>query len=81
MAGRLNLAVGIRYTIFSPKDLPENAIGELWAVFFNGETDRHAVAKQEYRLTDSAASRSSTAVLSASLLPAHHLNEDSGSAK
>jgi hypothetical protein len=46
------LAFWIRYTIFSPKDLPENTIGELWAVFFNGETDRYAVGKQEYRLTD-----------------------------
>jgi hypothetical protein len=46
------LAFWIRYTIFSPKDHPENALGELWAVFFNGETHQHTVAKQEYRLAD-----------------------------
>ena len=46
------LAFWIRYTIFSPKALPESALGELWAVFFNGETNQHAVAKQEYRLAD-----------------------------
>jgi hypothetical protein len=41
------LAFWIRYTLFSPKGLPENAIGELWAVFFNGETGRHLAVKQE----------------------------------
>jgi hypothetical protein len=46
------LAFWIRYTIFSPKALLESALGELWAVFFNGETNQHAVAKQEYRLAD-----------------------------
>jgi hypothetical protein len=39
------LAFWIRYTIFSPKLHPENAQGELWAVFFNGETGRHSVVK------------------------------------
>ena len=29
------LAFWIRYTLFSPKDHPEQALGELWAVFFN----------------------------------------------
>ncbi len=46
------LAFWIRYTIFSPRGCPANAVGELWAVFFNGETNRHAVAKEEYRLAD-----------------------------
>jgi hypothetical protein len=68
------LAFWIRYTIFSPKDLPENTIGELWAVFFNGETDRHAVGKQEYRLTDCLFDTSSFRVQigEATLVP-HHL--------
>lgn len=42
------LAFWIRYTIFSPKGQPGKAIGELWAIFFNGETNRHAADKQEY---------------------------------
>ena len=46
------LAFWIRYTIFSPKDRPENALGELWAVFFDGESNRHAVLKQEFPLLD-----------------------------
>ena len=46
------LAFWIRYTIFSPRGFPGKAIGELWAVFFDGETNRHAVARQEYGLAD-----------------------------
>lgn len=46
------LAFWIRYTIFSPRDLPGKAVGELWAIFFDGETNRHVVAKQEYPLAD-----------------------------
>src|SRR5579862_6318051 len=40
------LAFWIRYTIFSPKHHPEEAVGELWAIFFNGETGNHVVVKQ-----------------------------------
>lgn len=46
------LAFWIRYTLFSPKDHPENNIGELWAVFFNGESNKHTVVKQEYPLAN-----------------------------
>jgi hypothetical protein len=41
------LAFWIRYTIFSPQGRPADAIGELWAVWFDGETGRHVVAKSE----------------------------------
>ncbi len=41
------LAFWTRYTVFSPKDHPENAIGELWAVFFNGEANSHVAVKKE----------------------------------
>ena len=46
------LAFWIRYTIFSPKAHAENAIGELWAVFFNGETGRHTALKRELPLKE-----------------------------
>lgn len=46
------LAFWIRYTVFSPRGLPGNAVGELWAVLFNGETNQHVVARQEYPLAD-----------------------------
>jgi hypothetical protein len=46
------LAFWIRYTIFSPKGRPEQAIGELWAVFFDGETGQHVVAKEEHPIEE-----------------------------
>jgi hypothetical protein len=45
-------AFWIRYTLFSPQARPEAAIGELWATFFDGETGEHAVAKEEYPLSE-----------------------------
>jgi hypothetical protein len=46
------LAFWLRYTIFAPADDPSGAIGELWAVAFDGEARQHAVAKQEVPLAD-----------------------------
>lgn len=42
------LAFWIRYTIFSPEGRPEEAVGELWAVVFDGETGRHVAVKEEH---------------------------------
>ena len=42
------LAFWIRYTVFSPKGRPKDAIGELWAVWFDGERNVHTVAKSEF---------------------------------
>ena len=41
------LAFWLRYTIFAPAGRPADAIGELWAVVFDGETRQHAVGKVE----------------------------------
>ncbi|EMJ65170.1 hypothetical protein [Leptospira sp. P2653] len=41
-------AIWIRYTIFSPKNHPEKAIGELWAIYFDGEKNTHFVSKSEF---------------------------------
>jgi len=41
------IAFWIRYTIFSPNNHPEDAIGELWAIFFDGETGNHVAVKKE----------------------------------
>ena len=46
------LAFWIRYTLFSPKEHIEKSIGELWATFFNGESNQHTVVKQEFPLAD-----------------------------
>jgi hypothetical protein len=40
-------AFWIRYTIFSPKDRPKEALGELWAMFFDGETRTIVAVKEE----------------------------------
>jgi hypothetical protein len=42
------LAFWIRYTIFCPGGRPHDAIGELWAVWFDGERKVHTVAKSEF---------------------------------
>jgi hypothetical protein len=52
------LAFWIRYTLFSPKGHPEEAVGELWAIYFNGETGDHAVVKQVASLSNCVFSRS-----------------------
>jgi hypothetical protein len=44
------LAFWIRYTIFSPDGRPGDALGELWAVYFDGESRRHVAAKTEVPL-------------------------------
>ena len=41
------LAFWIRYTIFSPRGNPENAVGELWAVYFDGESGKTCASKQK----------------------------------
>jgi hypothetical protein len=46
------LAFWIRYTIFAPDHGPGAAVGELWAVAFDGETGRHTVAKEEFPIAD-----------------------------
>jgi hypothetical protein len=46
------LAFWIRYTLFSPHHRPDDAIGELWAVFFDGETGNHIAVKREVPIGD-----------------------------
>mgnify|MGYP005844110707 FL=1 len=41
------LAFWIRYTLFSPHRQPERAIGELWGIWFDGESNTHVAVKKE----------------------------------
>lgn len=41
------LAFWIRYTIFSPRGAADKAVGELWAVHFDGESGRICASKQQ----------------------------------
>ncbi len=40
------LAFWIRYTIFSPKGRADEAVGELWAIYFDGEHERITAVKE-----------------------------------
>jgi Tocopherol cyclase len=46
------LAFWVRHTIFCPKGKPEAAVGEIWAVWFNGETGRVVAGKSEAPMRD-----------------------------
>lgn len=39
------LAFWIRYTVFSPEGRPQDAVGELWAIYFDGEHERITAVK------------------------------------
>lgn len=56
------LAFWIRYTIFAPAKNPAAAVGELWAVAFDGETGEHAVAKREFPIAECEFARDRFAV-------------------
>src|SRR5688572_31180786 len=46
------LAFWIRYTVFSPRGRPDEARGELWAIYFDGETSRSTAVKESVPLSD-----------------------------
>jgi hypothetical protein len=56
------LGFWIRYTLFSPEQHPERAMGELWAIFFDGETERHVALKKEVDLEHCRFARDSFSV-------------------
>lgn len=56
------LAFWIRYTVFAPAGDPMAAIGELWAVYFDGETGQHVVVKEEHPIADCEFHREAFAV-------------------
>ena len=48
------LAFWIRYTILSPRGRPADAVGELWAIWFDGERERIVAVKSETPFADCA---------------------------
>jgi hypothetical protein len=46
------LAFWIRYTVFSPRSQPQAAVGELWALCFDSETQRVVAVKQVVPIAD-----------------------------
>lgn len=51
------LAFWIRYTAFCPRGRPDKASGELWAIYFDGETSRISAAKEAVPISDCDFSR------------------------
>jgi hypothetical protein len=47
---RRALAFWIRYTFFSPQGRPQDALGEVWAVYFDGEQQTIVAAKECFAL-------------------------------
>jgi hypothetical protein len=56
------LAFWIRYTVFAPAGDPGAAVGEVWAIAFDGETGQHAVAKREVPMAECEFDRNNFAV-------------------
>jgi hypothetical protein len=52
------LAFWIRYTVFSPRQRPSDAVGQLWAVYFDGVTGRNVALKHSVPVRDCAFSSS-----------------------
>ena len=46
------LAFWIRYTFFCPRGRPDQALGELWAIYFDGETSRITAVKVAVPISD-----------------------------
>ncbi|HWP65734.1 MAG TPA: hypothetical protein VNO26_07470 [Candidatus Limnocylindria bacterium] len=46
------LAFWIRYTVFSPRGRAGGACGELWAIVFDGESERSVAVKQDVPIDD-----------------------------
>ncbi|HTJ84458.1 MAG TPA: hypothetical protein VL400_22220 [Polyangiaceae bacterium] len=66
------LAFWIRYTIFSPKSRPGDALGELWAIAFDGEKKRVIAVKEEHSIRACTFSKTE---LSARIADATHDHE------
>ena len=56
------LAFWIRYTLFSPKGSTDKAEGQLWSIYFDGESSSITAIKQSVSLNECAFSRSNLLV-------------------
>jgi hypothetical protein len=52
------LAFWIRYTIFCPRARPADAVGQLWAIAFDGETRKITAVRQDLPISECAFSSS-----------------------
>lgn len=47
-------AFWIRYTVFSPNKDPDQALGEVWAMMFDGQSGNHVAVKNEYPISQAS---------------------------
>jgi len=74
------LAFWIRYTAFCPREPRDDAVGELWAIFFDGETNQISAARESIPIRDCAFSPNRLDVrIGSSLLTDHSLEGRSAS--
>jgi hypothetical protein len=52
------LAFWIRYTVFVPAARPQDAVGELWAIYFDGEAGEITAVKEEHPIAECSFSHS-----------------------
>ncbi len=57
-----NQAFWIRYTFFSPKGFSDRAIGEIWAVFFDGERDKIVAIQEDIAFAECSLSNNSMSI-------------------
>jgi hypothetical protein len=65
-------AFWMRYTVFSPANEPQKALGELWGMWFDGKTGRHIAVKDEFPIDECSFSREKFEVV----LPSAKLNAE-----
>lgn len=67
-------AFWIRYTLFVPGDTRREPLGELWAIYFDGENDRVTAVKEEHEFRNCTFDDKTMAVvIGPSTLESHHL--------
>lgn len=67
------LAFWIRYTVFRSRSQPEDACGELWAIYFDGESNRITAVKESFPIhaCDFSRARLDVRIGSATLTDGH----------
>ena len=64
------LALWLRYTLFQPPGRPDQAVGEVWAIYFDGEHRRIHAGRQRFPLRDCLLTGPALAIGYSTLSPA-----------
>lgn len=72
------VAFWIRYTFFSPQGRPHDAVGEVWAVIFDGENNRILAQRDSFPIQDCAIGDGLALRIGASTLSGNQLSGQAG---